>query len=98
MTNEAGFTALHRAFIYSSATLEDIRRLIDDDPQALAKLDRSGQTPLHLACFFPYDSDEIIQLLLDRSPQSVLGVADIFGRTPLHNACLEELQLISFDR
>jgi hypothetical protein len=80
-------TPLHRACEDPVSTLQDIQRLIDDDPQSLSKTDRDGHTPLHLACLMLNRSPAILQILLDRSPPEVLGVGDHFGFTPLHFAC-----------
>jgi hypothetical protein len=87
MTDSNGQTALHRACRDRRSTSGDIQRLIDEDPQALAKRDTGGNTPLHMACMFLHQSPDILQVLLDRSPVEVVGMCSSPGFTPLHLAC-----------
>jgi hypothetical protein len=80
-------TPLHRACEDRASTLQDIQRLIEENPQALANTDSLGNTPLLLACYFQNQSPAILQVLLDRSPTQVLGMRNrFFGYTPLHLA------------
>jgi hypothetical protein len=62
-------------------------RLIDEDPQALTKVDAFGRTPLHCAVDYRSDASEIIMVLLHRSPINVIGTQATNGFTPLHYAC-----------
>ena len=48
--------------------------------------DRFGWNPLHYACAFSADNDELIKFLIEKSPQSV-SQKDPYGRYPLHIAC-----------
>jgi hypothetical protein len=91
--NRGGNTALHRACGDRRSTFEDIQRLIDEDPQALAKPGLYGNTPLHWACMFLHQSPDILQVLLDRSPVQVLGMCNGFGQTTLHLACLNRVSI-----
>jgi hypothetical protein len=94
MADEEGHeTALHRSCQLRRSTLDDIQRLIEEDPQALAKTDSCGHTPLHKATFFLPQSSAILQLLLDRSPTEVLGMCDSYGYTHLHRACSRRVSI-----
>jgi ankyrin repeat protein len=62
-------------------------RLIDEDPQALTKVDAFGRTPLHCAVDYRSDASEIIMVLLHRSAINVIGTQATNGFTPLHYAC-----------
>lgn len=82
--NEEGKTVLHHAarHFYSADVVREI--LNCSDPAAAGIQDKSGQSPLHVACW--NGSSEIIQLLLYANP-SVASIRDNGGRTPLHHAC-----------
>jgi ankyrin repeat protein len=49
-------------------------------------LDRFGWNPLHYACAFSADNDELIQFLIEKNTKSV-SQRDPYGRYPLHIAC-----------
>jgi hypothetical protein len=93
MADEHVETPLHRACGDEGSTLEDIQRLIDDDPQALTKCDWRGFTPLHMACIFLPQPSAILQVLLDRSPTEVLGMRNRNGETPLHFSCSRRVSI-----
>jgi hypothetical protein len=82
----SGDTALHRACRDRHSSVDLIRRLIDENHQALTDLRSFGYTPLHLACI-NRRSPEILRCLLDRCPPEALGLRSRFGKTPLHLAC-----------
>jgi hypothetical protein len=84
---------LHRACRNPGSTLEDIQRLIEEDPQALAMPDADGYTPLHLACCFLNHLPGILQVLLDRSPTEALGMCNHNGYTPLHLTCSHRVSI-----
>lgn len=82
--NEEGKTVLHHA-ARNFFSADVIREMLNcSDPAAAAIQDKSGQTPLHVACW--NGSSEIIQILLYANP-SVASIRDNHGRTPLHHAC-----------
>jgi hypothetical protein len=82
-----GGTPLHRFCQYGNSSVDEIRRLIDEDPEALTKQNNSGQTPLHMACLYLNHSPEIMHCLLDRCPPEAIGLRNINGYTVLHDAC-----------
>jgi hypothetical protein len=88
MANVGADAPLFRACSDHSSSVDEIQRLIEEDPEALTKQDRSGRTPLHLARQFLTSSHDILRLLLDRCPPEAIGLGDNYGYTTLHCACL----------
>jgi hypothetical protein len=80
-------TPLHNACRDRSYSVDEIRRLIDEDPEAFTKQAIHGQTPLHLACLYHRNSPEILHCLLDRCPPEVIGICNNYGYTSLYLAC-----------
>jgi hypothetical protein len=78
-----------------NTSIAKMRRLIDDNPEALSQANNSGKTPLHLACKHFGESPDILNLLLSRCPRQVLGMIDNAGCNPLHYACIHGLSLDS---
>jgi ankyrin repeat protein len=64
-----------------------MRRLVDEDPEAVSKRDNNGATPLHLVCYSLRESENVVQVLLDRCPTLVFCMRNYVGFTPLLVAC-----------
>ena len=79
-------TLLHEA-IKAGCDFKSIQRHLDDSESLnLDHCDKTGRTPLHYACgCYPQDIN-LICLLIEKNPKSVL-VLDKFDRYPLHIAC-----------
>jgi ankyrin repeat protein len=89
MANVHGDTPLHRACVKPDSTVDEIRRLIDEDPTALTKRGSRGLTPLHLAlvCHHRDSSLEVIELLTEKGPNALQITKRDGWTTPLHLAC-----------
>ena len=61
--------------------------LVQSDPSTLEIPDSDGSLPIHIAARV-YECPDVIKYLLDLNIDSLL-VADNWGNTPLHCACLE---------
>lgn len=73
--------------IKSKFPLKDLERLINMNGEGnLDQSDYFGWTSLHYACSFMPDSDNLIQLLLENSPEAA-KISDRFHKFPLHLAC-----------
>jgi hypothetical protein len=83
----SGNTPLARACRDRNSTFNEIRRLIDADPEAVTKRGSHGITPLHLALYNHRDSPEILHYLLDRCPPEFLVLRYRSVSPPLHYAC-----------
>jgi ankyrin repeat protein len=68
-------------------SLHAIETITRHFPHLLVKTNAFGWTPVHLACFHRTKSSIIFALLLNRSPNKVMGLQDNHGWTPLHLAC-----------
>ena len=80
--NEGG-TALHHS-CRSYYSVDVVREMLNSSRSAASIQDKSGKTPLHIACWS--GSSEIIGLLL-KANKEVASIPDNRGRTPLHHAC-----------
>lgn len=72
----------------ASVALHHLKMLLQESSEvkSLTIQDRFGWNPLHYACAFSADNDELIKFLIEKSPQSV-SQKDPYGRYPLHIAC-----------
>lgn len=52
-------------------------------------IDSFGWNPLHYACAFSADDEDLIRFLVEQEPRCIFQ-ADIYGRYPLHIACDNE--------
>jgi Ankyrin repeats (3 copies) len=79
-----GGTALHRSCrsVYSTDVVQEMLRSSKNSVAAIQ--DKSGKTPLHIACW--NGSSEIIRLLVKANKEAA-GIPDQRGRIPLHHAC-----------
>ena len=81
------FKMLLLEVIKARRPLKEVKALLNVlDDAYLLKADEYGWIPLHYACRFMSDNDSLIQILIEKSPQSVL-VPDRYDRYPLHVAC-----------
>lgn len=80
--NEGG-TALHHS-CRSQYSVDVVREMLNSCRFAANIQDKSGKTPLHIACWS--GASEIIRLLI-KANSDVASVPDNRGRTPLHHAC-----------
>ena len=80
--NEGG-TALHHS-CRSQYSLEVVHEMLNSCRFAANIQDKSGKTPLHIACWT--GASEIIRLLI-KANSDIASVPDSRGRTPLHHAC-----------
>lgn len=79
------------------ASVEELRQIVSNYPEsAMFVHPESGRTCLHVICF-DFVSAEVIKLILDAWPEAT-GMKDIFGRTPLHLACMGSNSERVFDR
>jgi ankyrin repeat protein len=79
-----GGTALHRS-CRSVYCTDVVREMLRSSNNAVATIqDKSGKTPLHIACW--NGGSEIIRLLLLANKEAA-GIPDQRGRFPLHHAC-----------
>lgn len=82
--DDNGGTALHHScrHLYS---IDVVREMLNSSGESGTSMqDKSGRTPLHIACWS--GSSETIRLLL-RANRAVASITDNAGRTPLHHAC-----------
>ena len=80
--NEGG-TALHHS-CRSHYSVDVVREMLNSSRFAANIQDKSGKTPLHIACWT--GASETIRLLIKTS-KDVASMPDNRGRTPLHHAC-----------
>lgn len=78
-----GLTALHHSCRFEY-TVDVVQAMLTTDQAAACIQDKSGSTPLHVACWS--GSVDNIRLLIEAS-RDAASVADNRGRTPLHLAC-----------
>jgi len=79
-------TLIHHA-CKARCDVATIRDLLDEDEVAnLLYQDKLGFTPLHYVCRHSPQRDELVRLLIGRSPDSVF-IRDHFDRCALHIAC-----------
>ena len=81
--DDNGGTALHHS-CRSHYSVEVVREMLNSSRSAASIQDKSGKTPLHIACWS--GSSEVIRLLLNAN-REVASIPDNRGRTPLHHAC-----------
>jgi ankyrin repeat protein len=77
--------ALRQDVLLTDHVLEIIAFLVGQNPESLSARNQYGELPLHVACatFTPV---EIVRLLIDRAPQSLLVPITTNGPHPLHIA------------
>jgi len=79
-----GATPLHHTCRYHTVDALVVREMLKSKNTAACIQDKSGSTPLHIACW--NGSSEIIRLLVDAN-RNAASAKDNKGRTPLHVAC-----------
>ncbi len=76
---------IHSACYYAEDTLATVNllsTLIQDNKKALSTTDAMGMTPLHILCFNPRATFEMVQIMVENDP-SLLNRMDVTGSTPL---------------
>ncbi len=72
------------------ASIDIVKRLLEEYPKGAKVQNQQGQFPLHIASqFYPNPSPEIINILLEEYPSAV-AIKDNDGELPLHVACKRE--------
>lgn len=80
------------------ASIKDIQKIVENDPNWVQVQDVNGFLPIHYALATGKPDITIIRYLFEKYPES-LTVATKFGNTPLHQACCyhsTSLEIIQF--
>ena len=66
----------------STTTLDNLSSLIRENKECLTDTDAMGMTPLHILCYNPHATAEMMQIMVEAEP-SLLTHTDVTGCTPL---------------
>ena len=90
--NEQDETPLHTACRHGS--VEIVEFLLECSPNTISKANHRNETPLHLACLHFQTGVTLANLILRKQPSNI-DIPDIYGDTPLLNACrIGNVQLV----
>lgn len=84
-----GTIPLHVACRCNQLSFSVIETILQESPLSTRAKDQWEMLPLHYACFYANEVD-VIEILIDKWPESLMSKSTFYGGLPIHAACLRK--------
>lgn len=71
-------------FAVSSGDMEQVRKILSEDPKAMEQKNETGETLLHVSAISESNGIDMVKLLVEKGADVNLATTGKYNRTPLH--------------